>query len=909
MKITRLKLVNFIGIKHGTGKDEIEIFFDTEENRGRKIVMLTGGNGSGKTTILSQLHPFKDSYDERSSVIIAGLEGRKEIDIKNANDEYEIVHIYTKKSQSFIKKNGEELNENGGVNTFLEIALREFGITSDYFKLGKIGSNAKNFVDLPASERKKYMSRIMPELREYDDKYEIVKKKYNIVDNKVKTISDELNKLEDEQLISDRISRASLLIETLGNQIETSSNRLAVINSELKTIADEMGDKTLEDVIKQINEKTDQQSKLGIDVATFNSNKETEYKETDIDSLDILIEEKDEHLLNSNNDLTIASTERKGKHNEILGLVDEVDRIKIRLTSTGNESEIPDLEKKLEEAKINRDSISKEIKSSEYANIIKEAQNDTPSYVYKFEIFKNFMLKYFNNFRNHTFMNTKIDLELFMEEDFDTHLNTQSNVLREIIEQNIISIKEKEKLLLIKQANSGKIDILGQRPVNCEIPTCPFIKDALLYKDLPKEIEALEKEIGALEVDLEKNENKADQYVELKNLFKSFREAYNQMNPRTNLVYNYFIKTNGQLVDQIKGSLSEFQVNTEKIIKDINDLIEKINKHNEYKTAYDNVNYKLNTVRESSSLRKSLNDDLTQKEANLTTLKSEFAELTSKVSTKTQEVEAEKLIVKEYKTLVANLRSLRSLKTTLYNLKDDEKRLSAVAGKLKSNKAEKEGLDVSLADLRKRKADSEKELSTDNNMLYRVQSTKTTLEEIQKNYGTLSLLVEALSPTKGIPLVFINSYLEKTKFIVNELLSLAYGDDFEVDFVLNQSDFLIRIRAGENIKEDIKEASQGEVALTTISLSLALIQQSIEKFNILTLDEIDGPLDESNRQNFITILNKQVDSMGIEQVFVISHNNAFDSEDMDLIMLRGSPIDINNQEFMNNKRVVFNIAE
>ena len=55
------------------------------------------------------------------------------------------------------------------------------------------------------------------------------------------------------------------------------------------------------------------------------------------------------------------------------------------------------------------------------------------------------------------------------------------------------------------------------------------------------------------------------------------------------------------------------------------------------------------------------------------------------------------------------------------------------------------------------------------------------------------------------------------------------------------------------------------MAITTISLSLALIEQSIGNYNILCLDEIDGPLDSTNRTNFIDILNSQIDKLGIEQ--------------------------------------------
>ena len=90
MKITRLKLKNFIGIYNGTGKEEIEINFP---NNGVHMNMLLGKNGSGKSTILSQLTPFKDSFDDRKSLILPGKEGLKEIDIEHNGHVYNIKHI------------------------------------------------------------------------------------------------------------------------------------------------------------------------------------------------------------------------------------------------------------------------------------------------------------------------------------------------------------------------------------------------------------------------------------------------------------------------------------------------------------------------------------------------------------------------------------------------------------------------------------------------------------------------------------------------------------------------------------------------------------------------------------------------------------------------------------------------
>ena len=164
MRIVRLKLVNFIGIKHGLNEDEIEIVFP--EN-GNAFTMLNGGNGSGKSTIQSQLHPFKESFDDRKELIIPGTIGIKEIDILHNGSLYEIKHIYDKTTASFIKKDGEELNENGKVRTFEDVVANELEVTKDYFKIGKIGSNTDNFVQFSTSQRKSYISNFVQEVEKY----------------------------------------------------------------------------------------------------------------------------------------------------------------------------------------------------------------------------------------------------------------------------------------------------------------------------------------------------------------------------------------------------------------------------------------------------------------------------------------------------------------------------------------------------------------------------------------------------------------------------------------------------------------------------------------------------------------------------------------------------------------------
>ena len=73
---------------------------------------------------------------------------------------------------------------------------------------------------------------------------------------------------------------------------------------------------------------------------------------------------------------------------------------------------------------------------------------------------------------------------------------------------------------------------------------------------------------------------------------------------------------------------------------------------------------------------------------------------------------------------------------------------------------------------------------------------------------------------------------------------------------------------------DVRYASQSELSLVTMALSFALSTRASKNYNILLLDEIDAGLDDKNRLSFMTMLERQMQELNAEQVFMISHNLA-----------------------------------
>ena len=70
---------------------------------------------------------------------------------------------------------------------------------------------------------------------------------------------------------------------------------------------------------------------------------------------------------------------------------------------------------------------------------------------------------------------------------------------------------------------------------------------------------------------------------------------------------------------------------------------------------------------------------------------------------------------------------------------------------------------------------------------------------------------------------------------------------------------------------------------------MAIVEEIVSKYGIVILDEIDRGFSDNAKYKFIDILGTQIRRVGIQQVFMVSHNYSFyEGYDIGYICFPGS---------------------
>jgi DNA repair exonuclease SbcCD ATPase subunit len=821
-----------------------------------RILLITGANGTGKTSLLSTLHPFatNGTMDVRSdnSLIRKGEEGYKEIHIQDGSHKYVIKHFFSPKGdthsvKSYIAKDDVELNTNGNVTSFKAIISEELDMEPEYLKLMRLGSNVTNFIDQKSTDRKNYMSKILDDVDLFMKYYKVSTNKIRELKTIISHLSDKLNKLNisniDEYVLDIETQKEKLtVIETKIKELE---QKQAIYNHEVET-RDGIGDITSEIAVLQAKLK-----KVDKDDPEVQS----------ISDCEIAIANLEERQNTLKQEIEVSKSLHENNLNQLSELSLEINECECEIEKAELAFKLHDLSKE-------RDDIDDRIK-----NIYKIHKDfvDRDAYPYtksELELLISALLTC--NELASTIKSYNHDALVRVTELIESGSDVKSEISKGyyLLSQKRTS---QEAYMIINKF----IDDIADCQPSCENQSCPLMKFWNKYKSLNTHVD--------------QSDSMGEDYYEDMSIINNTIISINKTLENSIGIINK-LPVELQIFLSQKAMFDNLIRNRECVdIKPFNKLLSDISEYEylqELIKEYDAIEKRISLAKTDSNMDY-LERRLSELNCRVDELSSSNRGLLNKIDTNTKSLKICEKDLDNITTLYDIFLNVQEIRECISELREQEEEVSKYQSLLSEVSAHLSNLRITQVNMSREINQADYKINEYNNLIDE-------FNKYNKKYDKQMLVHRALSTKEGIPLKFIEMYFKKTNMITNDLLYAVYGDSLQLNqFVINSDEFKIPYTVRNMTIPDVAYASQGEKSFISLALSFALASQNLTRYNIMLLDEVDGVLDKSKREMFMPILDTQLDMVDGEQVILISHNFMFDSTPVDVIDMSNN--DRNNE--------------
>lgn len=872
MKITYALFENFLMLDSGLGKRKVELDFSNMPNI---INVIVGPMGSGKTTILSHLTPsaFVGTLDERNSdpIIIPNKNGLKKIIFLDGDTEYEINHkyIWTKDHhsvKSYISKNGIELNQNGNQGSFKEIVETELGFGQELLRLIRLGPNVANVIDLSIAERKDYIANMISSVDLYLTIFKDMRERTRILEAQTQLLAKKLASVTD-----DDISEMKSDISKLHRKIEKSQEAISEYQGMITSIETEvqiyLNGKTVDEYENRMK---------FLDTSRRSLNDSINRERAMIEQLMV--------QFGSLNDVTRRLGKCESDINNNNRLIDALN------------SDYELLDKK-------RAEMFKTVKAVESDEYIDRLRDEYQAYSQTIEELKEFVEDFECKYTSTEITALMADIQV-LESEMNDVIIMDTEIVKTIMNASndiIASSKKQVEILQAKQIklqrSLSNIQYINQYnvtdqlflPKACKMfMNCPYflthpntIKEKNSNSELMKDFKRINEEIDLIN-------SKIESYLSYPIVFSKIQHVKKLFNT----VAKKLADIGAIKIRDLKKILTEqdkrFWYDSDKIV----DTLELCTKREQLAVCQTRI------LELKAELDKSISVDSEK-------IKKEYAQLIDDMESNRRTVEeirvASSTIEEEKQNLTKAYESLLSIDSLKDKLRDHESDLDKSELELRDME-EKYSIVISyrdkLNDIIAKKSLEKTILESNQNELNSLQIKLSTVENYKKEYGSLvselyvlDLVKEASSSKKGIPLFYIELFLNECVDDINDMVGIVF-DDIEIcEFKISDKEFKIPyIKNGTRI-DDIRSASQGERAIVSLALSFALMRKGSVKYNIPLLDEIDAPIHAVEREKFLLILSQHFKKINAEQAFIITHNDIFDGYPVNVITTSNEHLD------------------
>ncbi len=827
MKLIYIKLVNFIGVKAAMGLNEIELKYD---HIAQPIIQLFGKNRCGKTVMIQQHHPFSSinlTGDERNDLdlILPNEIGYKHVVYEVNGEVYIIKHTYKPSgkshtvSTSFVYNN-EELNPSGGVTTGNALIEKYLGINKYVFQFIINGTNLTSFSGMGATQRKQLLNKAMG-IDIYDKIHKLATDDYRFT-NKLIT---SLNHTK-EYLLSTYGSYESLFAtvdekrsmrDKLEYQMQQTKTQYDQIAGKLHTILQQNPDYELQTVNQSIREYQSASERFG---------------NVDLTNLpDILMNQQ----IQTNQQLSDQRASRTIVMKELDDLYDKQHKIdemhRIYNQSFDDKSAMEQTIESLKE-KINNmhsDPIVDDLSLDYLRNQLSIAQ------------IINSTCKEIISALKHEHLELLIQMILH---DIDV-----SAFLIKEGSQIIDSEKEKSVITYIRSMlNTVDGEIPDQ--TQCSIENCLYRR---AYDAFDAYFQSFQSQTKGkfTQYDLEQMDHAYKNIQTIRRLLNTNTtdQTINGIFSMKSIMTNMLNHDYGIDVDFIKYMIEESAKKSQRI-----KYIEQLHSA-EQSLSLIEERLKMNPTDTNDSIT-DIDHMISEKQSELQTIESTIQTLSIQLS----EIDEKRLLLSNMKRI--DIVALQKRKLQLEQILDQ----------YASDQITRDRLLESYNEMQRSYQILVSELDTLEKAFDQYVKTSAEIEQNAMNDTKFKAIAEATSSTKGIPVIAIRDTVEHAIHTSNQLLDVMYDHEIELLHpIINETQFALPFRCGNNQSADIRYGSQSESTLLSLALSLSLAS-SLTSFNIPLVDEIDAYLDISIRDDFILMLEAMMSKLGMEQMFLISHN-------------------------------------
>lgn len=824
MKIQYLKLVNFIGVKAATGLNEIELKYDHIK---QPIIQLYGKNRCGKTVMIQQHHPFSSinlTGDERNdlSLIIPNEIGIKNI-VYEVNDHvYNITHTYrpTGKSHTVstsIVLDGVELNPSGGVNSANTLIEKHLGINKYIFQFIINGTNLTSFSGMGSTQRKTLLNKAMG-IDIYDKIHKLATDDYRFT-NKLIT---SLNHTK-EYLLQTYGS-----FETLFAKLDEKKSQRTKLDYELQTIKSRMD--ALTGIIQTIRQQNVEFELMQVNQSI---NEYTRVIESIGGALDPTLHDTLVSMqIEKNKEVSELNAERTIVLKELDNVYDNMHAIEAAMT---------ELKREQEDCKRMEQTIGSLKKQIEQIHVDESIQMSS-QYLFSMLSLAQAINSTCNEITNGL---TKDQMELMIQM-IDHDIDVSAFLMKEGV---AVMDSEKEKTMMT-YIRSMMLNVAGDIPDNnhpCSIQNC-------LYRNVYDAFNAYFKSYQS------KSKGQFTQYD-----LEQFDHAYKNILTIKRLT-NVDIPKQIQSIFDVKNILHRCEKGETGVDVDfIKYMIEEAAK-SETRTRYIQQLHEAEQTYSVMKDKKFMNID----NADIQTLEQKVNLLNQKrddIDTRLSKLNDELSNIDQKRLMISNIQRI-DINQLTHNKLQLEKSLS----KLQSAESEYQTISLQYQELYNQSKVLINELDILEKAVDQYTKTTTEIEQHLSNDSTFKAIAEATSSTKGIPVIAIRDTVDRAISTANRLLNVMYDGEIElIQPTIDESRFTLPFRCGGNRSEDIRYGSQSESTLLSLALSLSL-SASLTTYSVPLVDEIDAYLDMSIRDGFILMLESMMSVLGMEQMFLISHN-------------------------------------